>query len=103
MSSKFQRRKEDFTCQRCGFSVQGSGYTNHCPQCLWSKHVDVHPGDRKESCQGLMEPIAIKIQQGEYRILHRCTRCGVERWNKAAKEDDFEAILQLVAEGKGWM
>src|SRR3989338_8156335 len=46
-SRRFQRTKEDFTCERCGFFVRGSGYTNHCPQCLWSKHVDVNPGNRQ--------------------------------------------------------
>lgn len=33
-SRKFQRTKEDFTYERCGFFVRGSGYTNHCPQYL---------------------------------------------------------------------
>jgi hypothetical protein len=101
VSRKFQRRIEDFICEHCGYSVQGSGYTNHCPQCLWSKHVDVNPGDRAEPCQGLMEPVGVEVKKGKYRILHRCTRCGTEGWNKAAKEDDFEVILQLAAEQKG--
>lgn len=101
MNRKFQRRIEDFECEHCGYQVQGSGYTNHCPQCLWSKHVDVQPGDREEECQGLMEPIGVDTKKGKYRILHRCTHCGVERWNKAAKEDDFEVILQLSAEQWG--
>ncbi len=101
MSRKFQRRIEDFECEHCGFQVQGSGYTNHCPQCLWSKHVDVQPGDREEKCQGLMAPVSVEVKKGEYRIQHRCTRCGIERWNKAAKEDDFEVILQLSAEQWG--
>ncbi|MEK7158524.1 MAG: RNHCP domain-containing protein, partial [Patescibacteria group bacterium] len=46
MSRTFQRRVEDFTCESCGAQVTGDGYTNHCPQCLVSKHVDVYPGDR---------------------------------------------------------
>ncbi len=101
MSQNFQRRIEDFVCENCGYTVQGSGYTNHCPKCLWSKHVDVQPGDRQESCQGMMEPVGVEVKKGSYRILHRCTRCGIERWNKAAREDDFEVILQLAAEGWG--
>lgn len=100
MSRTFQRRKEDFICQHCGFSVHGSGYTNHCPQCLWSKHVDIYPGDREEYCQGMMEPVAVELRHGEYRILHHCTQCGQEHWNKTAKEDDFEVVLQLLAEGR---
>ncbi|MEK7186903.1 MAG: RNHCP domain-containing protein [Patescibacteria group bacterium] len=94
-SKKFQRTKENFTCERCGFFVRGSGYTNHCPQCLWSKHVDVNPGDRRATCQGLMEPVGVEQKGGEYIILHRCILCGFEKRNKAAKDDNFDAILKL--------
>jgi hypothetical protein len=99
MRRKFQRRIEDFTCENCGREVGGSGYTNHCLACLWSKHVDVNPGDREEECQGMMEPIAAETKKDGYRILHRCTVCGIERWNKSAPEDDFEAILALMSAG----
>lgn len=92
---KFQRTKESFTCGHCGFSVSGNGYTNHCPQCLWSKHVDVNPGDRQAKCQGLMKPISVDIKEGEYIILQRCTVCGHERRNKRSPDDSFEAILQV--------
>jgi len=92
---KFQRTKEDFTCERCGFFVRGSGYTNHCPQCLWSKHVDVNPGDRQATCQGLMEPVGVEPKGGEYTILNRCVSCGFEKRNKMAKDDNFDVILQL--------
>jgi len=50
---KFQKKKEDFKCEKCGREVIGTGYTNHCPDCLWSKHVDVNPGDRQSKCLGL--------------------------------------------------
>ncbi|MDZ7798959.1 MAG: RNHCP domain-containing protein [Patescibacteria group bacterium] len=92
---KFQRTKENFTCERCGFLVQGSGYTNHCPKCLWSKHVDINPGDRQASCQGLMEPVGVKVKSGEYVIVHRCSLCGFEKRNKAAENDNFNEILKL--------
>lgn len=101
MNRKFQRTKENFSCENCGFTVNGTGYTNHCPQCLWSKHVDVNPGDRAAECQGLMPPVSVETKKGDYRILHRCVTCGHERWNKAAKEDEFEVILQIAAE-KQW-
>jgi hypothetical protein len=68
---------------------------------LWSKHVDINPGDREEPCQGMMKPIEVESKKGEYRILLRCTRCQVERWNKASKHDDFEILLQIMAEKKG--
>ena len=95
MLKKFQRTKEDFTCEKCGFVVKGSGYTNHCPHCLWSKHVDINPGDRQETCHGLMEPMSVELKGGEYTILHRCIVCGFEKRNKTAKDDDFDVIVQL--------
>ncbi|HYC79501.1 MAG TPA: RNHCP domain-containing protein, partial [Candidatus Binatia bacterium] len=53
----FQRTPENFVCENCGTKVSGNGYTNHCPNCLYSKHVDNNPGDRLNKCHGLMEPI----------------------------------------------
>ena len=96
----FTRRIEDFTCEHCGHAVRGNGYTNHCPQCLWSKHVDVSPGDRAETCGGLMEPIALEGTSPAYRIVHRCTRCGKERRVGVTFEDSSEALIVL-AQGRG--
>lgn len=96
----FQRRVEDFTCEHCGARVTGSGYTNHCPRCLWSKHVDVNPGDRAATCGGLMKPVALEGGSPEYVIVHRCERCGFERRNKAVSTDDAEALL-AIARAKG--
>lgn len=99
MSRKFVRRKEDFTCGHCGKLVEGNGYTNHCPYCLWSKHVDIHPGDRANTCNGLMEPVRIESKGGKYIIIHRCTVCGEEKRNEAAKNDHFDVLL-AVAQGQ---
>jgi len=92
---KFTRVKEDFTCGHCGASVKGSGYTNHCPRCLWSKHVDVNPGDRAAECGGLMEPVSIAVVKDGYDILHKCVKYGYEKINKYAAGDDYETILRL--------
>ena len=91
----FQRRTENFTCGNCGYKVLGTGYTNHCPKCLFSKHVDVNPGDRMEACQGLMEPMEIELKHGESIIIHRCINCKFIRKNKTVPEDDFNEILKL--------
>ena len=98
MNKKFQRHIEDFTCAHCGASVKGDGYTNHCPECLWSRHVDVNPGDRSAFCQGMMAPIAFTVKHGNYILTHRCTTCGIEKNNKTSKNDNFEAILRLQGE-----
>ena len=92
---QFQRRKEDFVCEHCGVKVHGNGYTNHCPNCLYSKHVDINPGDRAETCGGLMEPIDFELKDGNYVIVHRCQKCGFIRRNKTSPNDNFETVLAL--------
>ena len=91
----FTRTKEDFTCEHCGAEAKGNGYTNHCPKCLWSKHVDIDPGDRTAECDGLMEPTGVLVGGGEYALLHQCIRCNFERKNKVAKSDDFDEVVKL--------
>jgi len=94
-TKKFQRNIEDFTCEQCGAEVVGDGYTNHCQKCLWSKHVDVNPGDRAATCKGLMEPVDAALEGDGYVILHHCVACDFERRNKVSEEDDFDMILHL--------
>lgn len=91
----FQRTIENFTCERCGRRVAGNGYTNHCPQCLWSKHVDENPGDRAETCGGMMEPVGIEVKEEKYVIAHKCIRCGLEKKNKASEDDNMNEIIKL--------
>jgi len=95
VTKRFTRRQEDFTCEHCGTQVTGDGYTNHCPSCLYSKHVDNDPGDRENQCGGLMEPTSIEGKSDSYIITHHCTRCKVTKRNRASKNDSFEAILQI--------
>jgi len=95
MNKQFQYVKEDFVCKNCGSRIKGGGYTNHCPHCLWSRHVDVNPGDREAICEGMMKPVGFEIKGKEYVIIHRCLKCSSTTKNKAAKNDNFEAILQL--------
>ena len=92
---KFQRKIEDFVCEKCSTKVKGNGYTNHCPSCLWSKHVDVNPGDRVADCSGLMEPINVEIEKDEYIIIHQCKKCGHEKRNKSVSKDNFDEILRI--------
>ncbi len=93
----FLRTKEDFVCENCGHKVVGSGYTNHCPKCLWSKHVDIDPGDREEVCKGMMKPIAVETKGGvAVKTLHKCVACGFERPATILNEDSREEIQKLV-------
>lgn len=95
-TQSFRKKKEDFICARCATEVFGDGYTNHCPKCLFSRHVDVSPGDRKAPCRGMMEPLSYSVKNGEERILHRCVVCGFKRENRVADEDDRDAIIGIV-------
>ncbi len=95
MSLTFQKNIEDFQCEHCGQSVKGNGYTNHCPTCLYSKHVDVSPGDRASTCGGLMEPVQVEQKGESYQLTHRCQACGYTKVNKSDAQDNFEVLVDL--------
>lgn len=96
MIKGFIKNKEDFICQNCSFAVIGDGYTNHCPECFYSKHVDIQPGDRAQLCQGLMEPISIEGSTNTIVITHRCQICGFTRNNKLQKGDNVNNLIVLM-------
>ena len=76
----------------------GTRHRNHCPSCLWSRHVDSSPGDRLARCGDAMEPIAIWVQpRGEWSIIHRCQGCGELRCNRIAGDDNEFALASLAA------
>ena len=94
---KFQKRKEDFICENCGYEVKGDGFTNHCPNCFYSKHVDIFPGDRLEDCHGLMEPWDYEVSKGKYIIVHKCQKCGEISKDKFREGiDDFDNFMKIV-------
>jgi len=95
----FIPRQEPFVCEHCNFSVQPlerGSCRSHCPECLWSKHVDNDPGDRGSDCHGLMQPFQID-QTGKkgFVIIHKCEKCGVQKRNKAAPDDQLEEFQPL--------
>ncbi len=91
----FKKRIENFECENCNEFVQGDGYTNHCPKCLWSKHVDIDPGDRMSSCGGLMRPVEYHYSVSEKWIKHRCTNCGFEKKNKMNGRDSLDRLVGM--------
>lgn len=95
MSRTFQKKIEDFKCMNCGYTVLGSGYTNHCLKCLYSKHVDINPGDRLNTCGGIMQPISFEKKGDDYILIHKCLKCGAKKRNKTAKDDNFDILLSL--------
>ncbi|MBE6686769.1 MAG: RNHCP domain-containing protein [Ruminococcaceae bacterium] len=104
-TKRFSKNDDGFICAHCGAEVKPLGYTsrNHCPICLWSLHVDENPGDRANECRGQMEPVsAVTDPKKGYIIIHRCTKCGAIKRNKAAHEakvqpDDIMKIIKLTA------
>jgi predicted RNA-binding Zn-ribbon protein involved in translation (DUF1610 family) len=96
--STFIKKTENFTCGHCKKKVKGNGYTNHCPNCLWSKHVDKSPGDRAEKCLGMMKPVNLELKKGEYILTHECEKCGEKRRCKTSKFDNLEALTKLSGE-----
>ena len=100
MAKRFTKIDEEFICEHCGEKVPKLGYTcrNHCPKCLYSKHVDINPGDRAEDCGGLLKPIRMELDSKKgYVIIFQCEKCGAIRKNKAAEDDDMSLIIQLSA------
>ncbi|GAK03094.1 hypothetical protein JCM19037_1382 [Geomicrobium sp. JCM 19037] len=87
-----------FVCEHCREQVvplSNGSYRNHCPFCLYSKHVDIVPGDRASSCHGLMEPVDVKSHSKKgYQLLHKCLVCSHEQYNKVA--DDTEQSDDLI-------
>ena len=99
------RRKENtgFICENCGrevLPVTDGSYRNHCPFCLYSKHVDVVLGDREERCGGLMKPVGLIYKSGKgFQLVHRCLKCGEEKVNRVAESsiqpDEIVELLRL--------
>ena len=101
-----------FQCRRCHNHVllnplfSGVRNRNHCPYCLWSRHVDLHrAGDRLSACKADMQPVGLTLKKtpkkygaaaGELMIIHRCIECGAISINRLAADDDPEGILRLV-------
>jgi len=93
---------QTFICGHCGSAVgptlSGGEQRNHCPRCLWSRHMDVRVGDRLSGCRGMMEPVGIWIKKsGEWSIIHRCETCGHLRANRVAADDDELRLFTLAA------
>jgi RNHCP domain len=97
-------QNQGFNCEYCGAVVTpltNGSYRNHCPVCLWSKHLDVRPGDRLSGCGGRMRPVRLEDRPGKgLVILHRCVRCGCTRANRLASDtaqaDDIGAVTALM-------
>ena len=93
----FNMIDEEFICENCGKKVEKAKYTarDHCPYCLCSKHLDINPGDRLNTCQGLMQPIGIEKFKDKYKIIYKCSKCGETHKNIMLNDDNMDLIIKL--------
>ncbi len=88
---------EEFICENCGKKVQKLGYTarDHCPYCLYSKHVDINPGDRNNACKAMLKPIGIEKFKNSFKIIYKCEKCNKTHKNIMAIDDNMDLIIEL--------
>ena len=93
----FTMKDEEFICEQCNKLVSKLNYTerDHCPYCLYSKHVDINPGDRQNTCLGLLKPIGIEKFKNTYKIIYKCTKCNKLHKNIMANDDNMDLIIKL--------
>jgi DNA-directed RNA polymerase subunit RPC12/RpoP len=115
----FERRgfvapiEQGFVCAHCGGYVSCDRLTagvqnrNHCPYCLWSRHLDWREaGDRMAGCRAPMRPIGLttkrgrnkyaRAHDGELMLVHRCEACGQLSINRIAADDLETALLEIL-------
>jgi hypothetical protein len=90
-----------FRCGRCRLDVStdapGTRHRNHCPNCLWSRHLDDQtPGDRGADCAGSMEPVGVSVRgDGEWVLVHRCGSCDAVSLNRIAGDDNPLTLMHI--------
>lgn len=90
-------RDENFICDNCKKEVKKLNYSarDHCNYCLYSKHVDINPGDRLNNCHGLLMPIGIEKHRHTYKIIYKCLKCDLNHKNIMANDDNMDIIIKL--------
>lgn len=94
---RFNMKDESFVCENCKNLVKKLEYSarDHCPICLYSKHIDINPGDRLNTCMGLLKPIGIEKYRDTYKIIYKCLKCGEIHKNIMANDDNMDLIIEL--------
>jgi hypothetical protein len=107
-----------FKCGHCHVFVSaeailsGVNNRNHCPYCLWSKHLDLYQaGDRLAACKSLMRPVGLALKRtrkkyapqagGELMLAHLCVDCGRVSLNRIAADDDVDKAWRIFASSPG--
>jgi len=97
---KFTMKNEEFVCENCGKMISKASYTarDHCSYCLYSKHVDINPGDRKNDCKGLLKPIKVEKFKNSFKIIYKCEKCNTIHKNIMSEDDNMDLIIDLSIE-----
>ncbi len=102
----------DFRCAHCLALVSsehllsGVNNRNHCPYCLWSRHLDLFAaGDRLSACKAPMKPIGLTMKpgrnkyqraaRGELMLIHECIECRSLSINRIAADDDSGTVMAV--------
>jgi DNA-directed RNA polymerase subunit RPC12/RpoP len=99
-TKRFSKNDGGFICVNCEKEIAPLNYTsrNHCPYCLYSLHVDINPGDRNNTCGGILKPILSEpspdLKKG-YTITFKCEKCGLKTKNRAAADDNKNLLILL--------
>lgn len=110
--TRFLDTNQDFKCLQCGKRIAanpvlaGVLHRNHCPYCLWSRHMDLfEAGDRLSACKSPMQPIGLTFKRsykrytaasgGELMLVHKCVSCGRVSINRIAADDDPQKIMTI--------
>ena len=94
---QFTKLDEEFICENCKQKIEKLNYTtrDHCNHCLYSKHLDINPGDRQNTCKGLLKPIGIEKFKNTYKIIYKCEKCNEIHKNIMATDDNMDLIIEL--------
>jgi DNA-directed RNA polymerase subunit RPC12/RpoP len=96
----FIMKNESFNCDYCKKEVSKHpswSARNHCPFCLYSKHLDdTTPWDRNSECYGTMKAVWKDFKKNKgWMIQHECQKCHKKILNKIAEDDDVIVFGKL--------
>jgi DNA-directed RNA polymerase subunit RPC12/RpoP len=94
---KFIKNNQSFECVNCKKQVEAhpKSSRDHCTHCLYGLHVDINPGDRANTCKGLLKPIGVNLKNKKEQIIYLCTKCEKQVGCITAPDDNREEILNL--------
>lgn len=88
--------KKEFRCMNCGrvsTEDMAGEEPEHCPNCLAGIHREDEQG---YECGGILEPVGVWVRKnGEWAVIHRCTRCGKVASNRVAADDNPMKLMGL--------